>query len=158
MIEFDNAGRGGLEKLKVPTAPETAAQTIRNAIIAGELKAGDRLLEQKWAARFGIGQPTLREALKELQFQGFVEKIGQRGTFITRLEEKDSRAILEVRLPLEAMAFKRAAVNLTPPVEEELNSLILLMTQACENGDVAAFHSHDVSFHRRVWDLADNRY
>ncbi len=145
-------------KLRVPSAPETAAKVIRNAIIAGELKAGDRLPEQKWAARFGIGQPTLREALKELQYQGFVEKVGQRGTFVTRLEEGDYRAILEVRLPLEAMAFKRAAVNLTPEAERYLSRLIQLMTQACENEDVPAFHSHDVDFHRTIWDLAGNKY
>jgi len=150
--------QGGDGRLKVLTAPETAAQVIRNAIIAGELKAGDRLVEQKWAARFGIGQPTLREALKELQYQGFVERMGQRGTYVTRLDEKDYRAILEIRLPLEALAFKRAAAIFTPQIERELGSLILSMTQACENGDVPAFHSHDVAFHRRIWDLADNKY
>jgi len=142
----------------VPTAPETAAQAIRNAIISGELKAGDRLPEQQWATRFGIGQPTLREALKELQYQGFVEKIGNRGTFVTKLDEEDFRAILEVRLPLEAMAFERAAVRLTPEVEQQLSSLILLMARDCETGDVQAFHSQDVEFHRTVWDLANNKY
>jgi len=144
--------------LKVPTAPEAAAEAIRKAIISGKLKAGDRLPEQKWAARFGIGQPTLREAFKELQYQGFVEKIGQRGTFVARLDDQDYRAILEVRLPLEAMAFWRAAARVTPAVEHELSSLILSMTTACEAADVPEFHLHDVSFHRRVWDLADNRY
>ena len=51
--------------LNVQSAPQAAAQALREAIISGELKGGDRILEQKWSAQLGIGQPTLREALRE---------------------------------------------------------------------------------------------
>ena len=126
--------------MKLPTAPEAAAQAIRNPIIAGELKPGVRLPEQKWGARLGIGQPTLAGSFKRVAVP------------------RDYRAILEDRLPLEAMAFKRAAVRLTPDIEQELRNLVLSMTRTCEDLDVAAFHSHEVDFHRRIWDLADNKY
>ena len=85
------------------------------------------------------GSPPLREALKELQYQGL---------------PRDSRS----RLPLEAMAFKRVAVRLSSDIEQELRNLVLSMTRTCEDLDVAAFHSHEVDFHRRIWDLADNKY
>jgi DNA-binding GntR family transcriptional regulator len=158
LLEAYESPRPAVERLKVPTAPETAAQAIRNAIITGDLKAGDRLPEQKWAAKFAIGQPTLREAFKELQYQGIVEKMGQRGTYVTQLREEDYRAILEVRLPLEATAFKRAAKKLDPEIEQELSAMVLLMVKACESGDVPAFHANDVAFHRRIWGLAGNKY
>ena len=47
-------------RLTIQTAPQAAAQAIRECIISGELRGGDRIIEQKWASRLGIGQPTLR--------------------------------------------------------------------------------------------------
>lgn len=147
-----------LKRLRVPTVSETAAQVIRDAIITGELKSDDRLPEQKWANRFGIGQPTLREALKELEYQGFVEKRGSRGTYVSRLDAGDYRAILEVRLPLEATAFRQAARRVTPEIESELSAHVMKMGSAGENNDLLAFHQNDIAFHRRIWDLAENKY
>jgi DNA-binding GntR family transcriptional regulator len=60
-------------QLRIQTAPEAAAQAIRESIISGELRGGDRIIEQKWAARLGIGQPTLRETLNELTHQGLLK-------------------------------------------------------------------------------------
>ena len=156
--ELVTSAADGIKRLKVPTAPETAAQVIRHAIITGELKSDDRLPEQKWANRFGIGQPTLREALKELEYQGFVEKRGSRGTYVSRLDERDYRAILEVRLPLEAMAFRRAAQRVTPDIESELSAHVMRMAGAGETNDLLTFHQNDIAVHRRIWDLADNKY
>jgi Bacterial regulatory proteins, gntR family len=58
-------------QLKLRSAPEAAAQAIRNSIMSGRLKPGDRIIEQQWASFPGIGQPTLREALKESRIPGY---------------------------------------------------------------------------------------
>jgi DNA-binding GntR family transcriptional regulator len=98
--------------ISVQTAPQAAAQTLREAILSGELKGGgDRILEQHWSNRLAIGQPTLREAIRELEHQGLVRKTQQRGTYVTKLGPEDYQRILEVRLPLEPLA-----VWLRPPV------------------------------------------
>lgn len=88
----------GLARITVLRAPEAAAQAIRDAILTGRLKPGQRLIEKKLAADMGIGQPTLREAFKELEFQGFLRKIPLRGTYVNRLDKDDYRMILEVRI------------------------------------------------------------
>src|SRR5712692_11480047 len=82
----------------VQSAPQAAAEAIREAITVGRLKGGQRLVEQKLAASLGIGQPTLREALKELEFQGFVRKSPKKGTYVTELTPEDFRKIQEVRM------------------------------------------------------------
>jgi DNA-binding FadR family transcriptional regulator len=94
-----------LKPINVPSAPQAAAEALRNAIIAGDIKPGERLLEHKLAARLGIGQPTLREAFKELEYQGFLRKGPQRGTYVTKLSKDDFRKILEVRLALEVVGW-----------------------------------------------------
>src|SRR6202161_1683266 len=96
-------------QLTIQSAPQAAAQAIREAIISGELHGGDRIIEQKWAARLGIGQPTLREALNELTHQGLLRKLPQRGTYVAQLSPEDYRLIQEVRIPLEAIDIGHAA-------------------------------------------------
>jgi DNA-binding GntR family transcriptional regulator len=139
--------------------PEAAAKAIREAIISGELREGDRIIEQKWATRLGIGQPTLREALHELEHQGLLRKVPQRGTYVAQLSPEDYRLIQEVRIPLEAIAIGKAAENLTPEAEEELTRLVRTMAgSGITDMDVMKFHDCDVSFHRKIWELAGNRF
>jgi len=146
-------------QLRIQSAPQAAAQAIREAIISGELNGGDRIIEQKWAARLGIGQPTLREALHELEHQGLLNKLPQRGTYVTKLSPEDYRLIQEVRIPLEAIAIGKAAENLTPEAEKELTAIVNSMAgNGMDDKDVQVFHDCDVAFHRKIWELAGNEY
>ena len=145
-------------QLAIQTAPQAAAQALREAIISGEIKGGDRILEQKWSARLGIGQPTLREALKELEHQGLLRRTHQRGTFVTQLSPEDYKQILEVRIPLESIAIGRAAERLTPEFEEELTAIAMNMATTQHDSDVKKFHDCDVLFHRKIWQISGNEY
>lgn len=146
-------------QLTIQSAPQAAAQALREAIISGELKGGDRILEQKWSIRLGIGQPTLREALHELEHQGLLRKVPARGTYVAQLSPKDYRLIQEVRIPLEAIAVGKAAENFTAEADKELTALVTTMASSGMAGvDVKNFHDCDVSFHRKIWELAGNEY
>lgn len=149
---------GGIRRVKVPSAPEAAAQAIRDAVLSGSLKPGDRIIEEKLAISLGIGQPTVREALKELEFQGFVRKIPRRGTYVTKLTQDDFRKILEVRMVLELFAVGLAAGKMTPHVDRELTALTEQMGRAAEEFDLGRFHKADMAFHRIVWALTGNEY
>src|SRR5690242_3873992 len=113
--------------VRFQSRPEAVAEQLRNAILTGSLKPGDRLVEQKLAARFGIGQPTVREALKELEMQGFVRKSSRKHTHVTQLTREDYRKMLEVRLALEPLAIRRAAKSLLKDTEEELEQYVRAM-------------------------------
>jgi DNA-binding GntR family transcriptional regulator len=99
--------------LNVPTTSEAAAQAIRDAVLTGALKPGERLIEEKLAHSLGIGQPTLREALKELEYQGFVRTSRKRGTYVLSFTQDDLRKILEVRIVLEALAIECATLRVS---------------------------------------------
>jgi DNA-binding GntR family transcriptional regulator len=143
----------------VRSLPDVVAQKLREAILSGALKPGERLLEQKLAANFGIGQPTLREALRELELQGFVrKKAPKKGTYVTRLSKEDFRNILEVRMTLEARAIERAAVNWNTEAEAELRRIVEAMEHSAQVFDLASFHKSDIQFHQRIWDLTGNEY
>ena len=148
---------GQVKPIRVQSAPQAAAQAIREAITIGALEPGQRLIEQKLAASLGIGQPTLREALKELEYEGFVRKIPQKGTYITTFDKKDCRELLEVRMSLEPLAIERAAAKLTPEIEKDLSRLVSGMRTAAETFDVPRFCACDAEFHRKIVALANNR-
>jgi len=146
-------------QLRIQTAPQAAAQAIRECIISGELRGGDRIIEQKWAMRLGIGQPTLREALNELEHQGLLRKLQQRGTYVAQLSPEDYRLIQEVHIPLESIAIGKAAENLTPEAEDELTAIVSSMAgNGMDQKSIRKFHDSDVAFHRKIWELAGNEY
>jgi len=92
-----------------------------------------------------------------LEYEGFVHKIPQKGTYITTFDKKDCRELLEVRMSLEPLVFERAALKLTPEVEKDLSRLVAGMRAAAETFDVPRFCSCDAEFHRKVAALANNR-
>jgi len=153
---FGKEFAGQVKPIRIQSAPQAAAQAIREAITIGALEPGQRLIEQKLAATLGIGQPTLREALKELEYEGFVRKIPQKGTYITTFDKKDCRELLEVRMSLEPLVFERAAPNLTPEIERDLSGLVSGMRTAADTFDVPRFCSCDAEFHRKIAVLANN--
>ena len=140
------------------SAPVAAAQSIRAGILTGKLKSGDRLVEQAVARSLGIGQPTVREALKELEYQGLVRKSPHRGTYVTKLTADDYHKIAEVRNVLEAMAVERAAQNLSTESEAELRSIVDNMDAAVSELNPSKFYENDMAFHRKIWALAGNEY
>lgn len=148
---------GNVKPIKVQSAPQAAAEAIREAISIGTLKSGQRLVEHRLAASLGIGQPTLREALKELEYQGFVRKMPQKGTYITTYDKKDCRELLEVRICLELLVVERVARRLSAEFKAELATLVEGMRSAAKTFDAARFRACDRDFHSKMSALADNR-
>lgn len=148
----------GIKPIIVTSAAHAAAHAIRDAIIEGKLKPGGRLVERELATSLGVGQPTLREALKELEYQGFVCKTGSKGTTVARYTREDVTQIMEIRLLIEALAIEKAAERITPEVESQLVDLVDDMELAAEAPNLSAFHKADVAFHRIIWDLSGNKY
>ena len=146
-----------LKPIKIQSAPQAVAEAIREAITVGNLVPGQRLVEQKLATSFGIGQPTLREALKELEYQGFVTKIPLKGTYIATFDKKDCRELLELRMNLEVLAIERAALRMTHKVEHELSESVEGMRVAAEAVDARGFRACDTDFHRNIGELANNQ-
>jgi DNA-binding GntR family transcriptional regulator len=146
-----------MKPIRVQSAPQAAAEAIREAITVGSLKPGQRLVEGKLAARLGIGQPTLREALKELEYQGFLHKIPAKGTYITTFDKNQCRELLEMRMCLELLAIERAALRMTPEIKKDLEMLVKGMRTAGKTFDTAKFRTCDADFHRKISALANNR-
>ena len=137
---------------------DRVSELIKNAILTGKLEAGDRIVEMKLASDLGVGTTAVREALFELEAQGFVTRLTNKGTFVTQLSKDDVSEILTVRRELEGLAVQLLEQRAT---EEDIVSLRQIVSQmracALEN-DLESFYKADLEFHRKIWALAGNRH
>ncbi len=101
------------DRLDVPTLVEAVVSQLRRLIVSGELKPGERLIEERLAERFGVSRPPMREALRVLQRDGIVQSRQRRGSIVTPVTAEDVREICSLRSMLE-----RTAVELGVPVVE----------------------------------------
>jgi len=158
MVHKTAVARRAWRRINFRSLPSAVAQQLREEILSGWLKPGERLIEQKLADELGIGQPTLREALKELENQGFVRKVPNKGTYVTNLSSDDLKKILEVRICLESVAIYHATRNVTEADLSELDEIVRTMDSAVKALNLGSFQNADVEFHRRIWYLSGNEY
>src|SRR6201996_482943 len=99
-------------------------QGLRDAIVSGRYRPGDRLNETHIAREFGISRIPVREALMQLQEHGLVMNLERRGMFVTRLTEEDVQRINGMRIVLEAEALKLCRLKLSKVDAKRLTDIV----------------------------------
>jgi len=131
---------------------------IREAIVSGRMKPGDSIGESRVARQLGVGQPLIREALLDLEHQGFVQRVPYRGTSVTKLGPQEIEQIQRLRIEMEGLAIEWARAQATAEDARELRALVEGMRQGARESDLAKFNEYDLALHRRVWQLSGNKY
>ncbi|QQE78656.1 GntR family transcriptional regulator [Alicyclobacillus sp. SO9] len=98
-------------------------QILREQILLGELKAGERLIERELAERLRISRTPVREALRKLDSEGFIEIIPRRGGIVVELTDKDILDMFRILETLEVLAVRQAAERITPSQQDMLNQI-----------------------------------
>ena len=133
---------------------------IREAILDGKLSPGERIVESRLAKQMKVGQSAVREALQELEFQGFVLRVANKGAFVTDFSLRDIRDIYRVRMELEGFAAQLAKERGGPSDEDvrHMEQAIARMQQGADEGDFWRFSRSDLEFHEVIWRSSGNRY
>jgi DNA-binding GntR family transcriptional regulator len=136
------------------------SEVIRGKIFSGELKPGDRVVEQKIARELGVGQNAIREVLIELSHLGFVRRVPNIGTFVTKLSRNDAEKISQVRMALEVLVIDLVAERVEAEGLDlaQADELLQKMRKAIGRRDVVSFYENDLRFHRLLWSLTENEY
>lgn len=100
--------------------------TLRQAILTGELKPGERLMEIHLANKLGVSRTPIREAIRKLELEGLVTMIPRRGAEVAQITEKSMNDVLEVRRAMDALCTELACERIS---EEEITAL----KAACDN-------------------------
>lgn len=104
--------------------------TLRQAILTGELKPGERLMEIHLANKLGVSRTPIRESIRKLELEGLVTMIPRRGAEVAQITEKSLKDVLEVRRALDALSVELACDRIS---KEELDAL----ATACDTFEAA---------------------
>ena len=121
--------------------------TLRQAILTGELKPGERLMEIHLADKLGVSRTPIREAIRKLELEGLVTMIPRRGAEVAQITEKSMNDVLEVRRALDALCTELACERIS---EEEIKALWAAsdnFAEAAKTKDVRKCAQADVAFH-----------
>ncbi len=131
--------------------------TLRQAILTGELKPGERLMELHLADRLGVSRTPVREAIRRLELEGLVTMIPRRGAEVARITEKSMSDVLEVRRTLDALCAELACDRIT---EEGLARLLKgcdQFEQCVATKDSRKIAQADVALHDIIVEATGNR-
>jgi DNA-binding GntR family transcriptional regulator len=130
---------------------QQVAASLRDAILTGSLKPGERLVEEEISQGMRTSRGPLREALRQLEQEGLVMSFPYRGSFVSRISSIEVREVLiPLRATLEGFGFAHALNNLTEADVEDLRGIVEHMEEAVRNGDVMGLVEGDVAFHGLV--------
>jgi DNA-binding GntR family transcriptional regulator len=134
------------------------AESIRDLIVAGDLKPGDRIVESRLARQIGVGQPTVREALVALEHQGLVVRKANQGCVVTTLTRQEISQILRIRAELETLAVELAVDAGSDADIQKLLDHTVAMKAAARDRDLKRFFDLDLQFHEMLWGLSGNSF
>lgn len=131
--------------------------TLRKAILKGELKPGERLMEIALAERLGVSRTPVREAMRKLELEGLVVMIPRRGAQVANITEKDLNDVLEVRIALENLTIENACTRMTEEQLSQLWEAAKVFERTMADGTLVKLAEADVAFHEVIYQSSDNR-
>jgi len=136
------------------TKEEKVADYLREGIISGAYPRGSRLKQADLAEQLNLSITPVREALKLLEAEGYVNRDSYRGASVVPFDPGASGEILQLRLLLEAQLIQAAVDRVTTQDLVELDALETQFEKAFAEGDRATARGINYRFHRRLYDVA----
>ena len=131
-------------------------KTLRQAILTGELKPGERLMEIHLANRLGVSRTPIREAIRKLELEGLVIMMPRRGAEVAEISEKSLKDVLEVRRSLDILCAELACERITDEGIEALEKAGIDFEKATETKDAKVIAAADVAFHDIIIGATNN--
>ena len=131
--------------------------TLRQAILTGELKPGERLMEIHLADRLGVSRTPIREAIHKLEREGLVTIIPRRGAEVAQITEKSMNDVLEVRRALDALCVELACDRITEEGLENLKAACDNFEQCVKTKDSKKIAQADVALHDIIVQATGNQ-
>lgn len=137
--------KGRVIEIEGRTLAEQIADRLRDAILSGDLAAGERLSQEKLAERFSVSRVPVRDALRQLRGEGLVESHARFGATVAELSVPDLEELYDMRIALEPMIARLATPRMRPADIEEMGRQLALM-EASSGASRSWFVAH-AAFH-----------
>lgn len=130
--------------------------TLREAILRGDLVPGERLMELQLAAKLGVSRTPIREAIRMLEQEGLAITIPRKGAIVAGMTEKDMQDVLEIREALEELSVQVACDKITDEEISQLQKNMKNFEHSLKTGDLKKMAQADVEFHDVIYQATDN--
>lgn len=131
--------------------------SLEQAIINGEYKAGDSLSELMLSQKYGVSRTPVREALRQLELEGLVQLVPNKGATVIGVSQKDIEDIYAVRIRIEGLAARLCAENITADELQALEKLVDLQEFYLLKGKTEPLWQLDGEFHNTIFEASRNR-
>ena len=122
----------------VPTVRAIVARKLREAIMSGNLKPGQRLVERELCEMMGVSRPSIREALRLLEADGLVNTVPHRGPMVSTISLEEARQLYAARAVLEGYAGRECARLHDPAVVRKIGEALGRLKVALAESDMIA--------------------
>ena len=130
--------------------------TLRQAILKGELEPGERLMEIQLSERLGVSRTPIREAIRKLELEGLVLMIPRKGAEVAKISETSLREVLEVRRSLEELAAEMACQRIGERELLDLEEAEEAFAEAIINGEPMEIAESDEHYHDLIYQATGN--
>lgn len=130
--------------------------TLRDAILRGELPPGERLMEIPLSKKLGVSRTPVREAIRMLENEGLAVTFPRRGAKVAKMSEKDLDDVLEIREVLDILAISLSCDNMTDDDIKRLEDAAIGFERATKGKDVRLIVTKDEEFHRIIYECSRN--
>lgn len=131
--------------------------TLRERILKGTLKPGERLMEIHLADQLGVSRTPIREAIRMLELEGLVKMVPRKGALVAKISREDLQDVLEVRKALDTLAVKLACERITTEEIVRLKEAEEYFEKKLKDGDATEIAEADVAFHDVIQAASKNK-
>ncbi|NLL05743.1 MAG: GntR family transcriptional regulator [Clostridiaceae bacterium] len=130
---------------------------LENNILNGKYKTGESLIETKLSEELGVSRTPIREAIRQLELEGLVQTIPNKGAIVTGLSAKDIDDIYTIRLSIEGLAARWAAENITEVELDNMKHFLELEEFYTAKNDIEHILKLDTKFHETIFRASKSR-
>lgn len=130
---------------------------LKQSILNGEYKPGDNLIEMKLSKELGASRTPIREAFRQLELEGLVHSIPNKGVVVEGVTKQDVEDIYTIRKMVEGLAARWASEKITQDQLKELKDILGLMEYYTEKGDNEKLSELDSKFHDIIFKASESR-
>ena len=130
--------------------------TLREAILRGDLKPGERLMELQLASSLGVSRTPIREAIRMLQQEGLAVTVPRKGAEVAKMTEKDMEDVLKIREALEILEVQLACDSIENEQLMLLEEKVEKFRIVVKTGEIKQIAEADIEFHDMLYNAAQN--
>lgn len=137
---------------------DVVATEMRRLILDGTLSPGERLIEDRLAEQLGVSRNPVREAIRVLEAEGFLEVVARRGCFVATLSAKQADDLFEVRLALEPLGARLAACQASPDRIARMKAVLAQAQTSPDQHDLDTLAELHTELHSLIFEMTGNNY